>query len=139
MSMSEVEILHAACCIAGLDGRITPRERSMVQVLAERAGVGAASLQAMLDYARKTPNYYERVLERVRTDPEETMRALLWVAISDGSISDDERVVLQFFADKVGMSHERFDSLLGAAERTLRKENDGATKRHPDVRGEGGG
>ena len=38
MGIDELQILRAACCVAGLDGEIDERERAALHVLVERAG-----------------------------------------------------------------------------------------------------
>ena len=38
--MQEVEVLRAACCVAGIDGEVTENELVMINELAAKAGVG---------------------------------------------------------------------------------------------------
>ena len=58
--LDKVEVLRAACCMAGLDGTIGEKELAILQKLATEAGVGGASLKAMMDRAKADPNYYEQ-------------------------------------------------------------------------------
>lgn len=118
-TMGDVEVLRAACCVAGLDGRITDGEMALLRRLAQRAGVGSVSLQAMIDRAKTDHNFYQEQFRLYATDPEATMTAVLGVAVCDGELSADERVVLQLFADRLKLSPERFDKLLAAAEKYL--------------------
>ncbi|MCP3905253.1 MAG: hypothetical protein GY715_16630 [Planctomycetes bacterium] len=115
----ELEILKAACCVAGLDGSIDDRERDLVRALAERAGVGAVSLEAMLVQAREEPERFEEHLQFLTANKDDAMKVLFRVAVADGRLGPEERVVLDFFADRVGMEQERFDALLRAAERAV--------------------
>ena len=117
--LDDLEILKAACCVAGLDGTIDDRERDLVRALAIRAGVGAVSLQAMLDQAREEPERFEQHLRFMTANKDDVMKVLFRVAVADGRLGPEERVVLDFFADRIGMAQERFDALLRAAERDV--------------------
>ena len=46
-----------------------------------------------------------------------TLKILFLVAATDGELALPERVILQYFADKLGVSQPRFDEILAAAER----------------------
>ena len=118
-AMQDVEILRAACCVAGLDEQITDSERGMLKRLANHAGVGAVSLEAMIDRAVSDPDFYQEQFEMVRTDPDATMKALFCVAVADRELTTDERVILHHFAAKLGMAPERFDQLLAAARKHI--------------------
>ena len=115
----KLEILRAACCIAGLDRASDERELALLRALAKRAGVGAVSLDAMIESAREDPGAFDSHLEVLTTDADATMRTLFRVAIADGRLGTEERVVLQFFADRLGMEQTRFDQILRAAEREM--------------------
>lgn len=116
MGMLDVELLRAACCVAALDGETTPGERAIIDKLAERAGVGAASLKAMLDMARSKPDFYTQQFRVVREQPEACVTMMLRVAAADGTISQEERVIIAFWAERLGLSRDRFDELLRTAE-----------------------
>lgn len=117
--LDKVEVLRAACCIAGLDGTIGEAEMPLLQKLASEAGVGAASFKAMRDRATSDPKYYEQQFRFLRNAPDETMKTLLRVAVADGDLHPNERVVLQAFASKLGVSDERYGQLLTAAEQII--------------------
>ncbi len=117
--LSKVEILRAACCVAGLDGTISENELVILQHLATDAGVGAASFKAMRDRATSDPNYYEQQFRFLRGDPEESMKTMLRVAVADGELHPNERIVLQAFATKLGVSDERFGQMIAAAEKAV--------------------
>lgn len=117
MSMKDLEILKAACCVAGLDGEITEPERKALKVLAERAGVGRASLEAMKEMAIEDPDFFDHQLGMLNEDADLAIKTLLKVAIIDGAFGTNERVILQYFADKLGLTVERTDQLIAAAER----------------------
>ena len=133
MSMSDVDVLRAACCLAAVDGKITEREMPVIQKLADHAGVGQASLRAMIDRALHEPSYFEKQFEILKADPEPTLIALTGVAVSDGDLSMDQRVMLRYFADKLGLSADRFDKLMSAAEKLVKKaqEKTQAAQKNP--------
>ena len=115
----EVEILRAAVCIAGVDGDISEKEAAIIQKLADHAGVGSASLKAMKDCALNDPNYYQQQLRFLRGDPDESMKVLLRVAVADGALHQNERVILEIFAKKLGLDDARYAELLAAAENAV--------------------
>ena len=120
-AMQDVEILRAACCVAGLDEQITDSERNMLERLAHHAGVGSVSLEAMIDRAVSDPDFYQEQFEMVRTDPDATMKALFCIAVADHELTTDERVILHHFATKLGMEPKRFDQLLAAARKHVER------------------
>jgi tellurite resistance protein len=110
--MHDVQVLRAACCIAGIDGEVCDKEQPLLQRLAEEAGVGAMSLTAMIEMSLKDPKFYEQQLKYSQKDPEKTIRTLFLVAAADGKFTSEERVMLHHFAMKVGMSDEQYDALV---------------------------
>ena len=113
-----IETLRAACCIAGLDAKITPQERAVLDKLAEKVGVGKMSLEAMIDRARKDQNFYKDQFRFISSGAAAaTMNSLLGVAVADGERSADERVVLRFLGERMGLKAPDFDKLLVAAEK----------------------
>ena len=118
MGMDELEILKAACCVAGLDGEISEREKQALKVLVARAGVGQASFDAMMDVAIEDDDYFKKQLDLLMGDVDQTIKMLFQIAVADGQLGTNERIVLQYFADKLEMPPERFDQILAAAERS---------------------
>ena len=119
--LDKVEVLRAACCVAGLDGTIGEKEMPLLQALATDAGVGAASFKAMRDRATSDRNYYEQQFRFLRGNPDESMKTMLRVAVADGELHANERVVLDIFAKKLGLSEERYHQLLTAAEQAIER------------------
>jgi tellurite resistance protein len=109
-----VEILRAACCIAGIDGAVDESEIPLLKELAHKAGVGAASMNAMIDRAERDPDFYQEMFRVLKADPEQTLQSLLEVARADGAVSDDERRLLSHFAEALGMEQSRFDEIVVA-------------------------
>ena len=120
MIMDDVDILRAACCVAGLDAAIGRREHRLLLRLAERAGVGAASLSVMMEQARTDPDFYQKQLRYISSNSQRAVQALksvLAMAAADGQVSADERIILHYFADKLGVPEATFAKLLAAAEK----------------------
>ncbi len=117
--LDKVEILRAACCIAGLDGKIGEKQMTLLQKLATEAGVGAASFKAMRDRALADPKYHEQQFRFLRGNPDSTIKTLMAIAIADGELHPKERVILQFFASKLGVSEEHYGQLLATAEEAI--------------------
>ena len=127
MSMSQVEVLRAACCVAGLDKQITDAEREWIDKLAEIAGVGEASLNAMLQRATEDHGFYQEQFRHLSAEADSSIKMLFLVAMADHDLSLNERVVLQHFADVLGMTQERFDQIYRSAEKQIaEKRQDGA-------------
>jgi len=125
MSVKEVEILRAACAVAGLDQRISPEERKVLQMLADRIGVGEMSLNAMMARATKDQAFFQEMFTILRHDPEETMKTMVAVAMADGELIENERVVLHHFSGLLGLSEARFEVLIQAAEEYCKKKKAG--------------
>ncbi|MEX0885711.1 MAG: hypothetical protein WD009_04650 [Phycisphaeraceae bacterium] len=122
MPTSRVDLLRAACCLAGLDREICDQERPLLEALAFDAGVGAASLQAMINRAREDQDFYQEQYLAAREDPEPAVGKMLAVAAADGEITLEQRVILQHFAQKLGMEDRRFAELIEKAERVAQKK-----------------
>jgi tellurite resistance protein len=121
MASKEVEVLRAACCIAGLDRKITPGELKVLRALADRIGVGEMSLNAMIERATSDPDYFQEMFTVLKHAPEETMKTMVLVAMADGVLVEEERVVLQHFSSLLELDQARFDALLAEAEEYCKK------------------
>lgn len=115
--LDQVEVLRAACCIASIDGAISEHEEAVLRQLAEKVGVGQMSLKAMMDRAKRDPNFYQLQFQYLHADPDVAMKSLFRVAVSDGDMNANERVMLQFFADRLGVDDQRFEQFLAAAQK----------------------
>ncbi|MEM1184028.1 MAG: TerB family tellurite resistance protein [Planctomycetota bacterium] len=119
MSKSDVDLLKAAACIAGLDGEITPHEAQALRHLARRAGVREDHLETLMEKARTDDDLLNEQLSVVRSDPETTLAVLYQVAAIDGVVSGDERVVVEHFGVMLGLSRERIDKIFSVVEKRL--------------------
>ena len=110
--MVKVQVLRAACCVAGADGLTDPAERKIVEMLAAEVGVGAASLEAMLQRAETEADYVKDQFRVLKANPKETMGTLFSVAVADKSLDDQELVTLQKLAAKLDVSDEQYGQWL---------------------------
>jgi len=117
--MYKVEILRAACCVAGADGEATKDELRLLMQLADQIGVGQASLQAMVDRSLKDREFWEEQFLLLKTKPEETLKILLKIAMSDRELQDAECTMLREFAKRLGLASDRFDRVLQQAKAHL--------------------
>ena len=115
--MSDLEVLKAACCIAGLDEDVGFKERKVLQSLAERAGVDQAAFDAMMEMAVEDDDYFEGQLDLLQSNVDDVIKSLFRVAVMDGKLGSNEQVILQHFSEKLGMTGERFEQILTAAVR----------------------
>ncbi|MHC4876169.1 MAG: TerB family tellurite resistance protein [Planctomycetota bacterium] len=111
-SMHEVELLRAACCVAGADGETSPDERQFLERVASRAGVGGASLDAMIECAEQDEEFYKAQFRVVAAEPQRTMDFLFKVAAKDGRLSRSEARMLKRLSQPLGVSATSFDKWL---------------------------
>lgn len=122
-SMRQVEMLRAACCIAGADGETSDRERKALQRLADQAGVGDASLAAMIECAESDEQFYEAQFRVVSARPQEALELLFKVAIVDGRLRKSEAVMLKRLSRRLGVAAAQFDEWLKQAIDQARKRS----------------
>ena len=113
--MKKVEVLRAACCVAGIDGETSPEERRVLDMLAQRAGVGLASLTAMIERSESDQGFYKEQFRVLKADPNETMKLLIGVALADNKLRTIERQVLGRLAKQLGVDKQTFDNWLNQA------------------------
>jgi len=121
--MIKVEVLRAACCVAGADGEISDAERNLLDRLAKETGVGFASMEAMVSRACTDQNFCNEQFRVLKADPKEAMAILLEVAMADGSIDDREADILKVLAEKLGVPSNIFDALMQKAAEMAADQN----------------
>lgn len=104
MVMEQVEVVRAACCLAAADGSVSEVERAALAALAEQAGVGRMSLNAMIDMALTDQTFRDKQFGYISRDPEGTMKTLLRFAAADRDLSDGEKSLLKKFAAQLGIT-----------------------------------
>lgn len=114
-AMVKVEILRAACCVAGAGGDTSVAESEILQRLAKETGVGRASLEAMVSRACTDQNFCNEQFRVLKADPKEAMAILLEVAMTDGVIDEKETQILRVLAERLAVPDEIFETLLAKA------------------------
>jgi tellurite resistance protein len=104
----QLEVLRAVLAVAIADGTTSRGEKGVVQKLAARAGVDAASLDEIVKEARSGPVLESQMFRPVLKDPATAMRLLVATAQIDGEITEEERSVLVDISLKVGVPPDRF-------------------------------
>ena len=122
-AMRQVEMLRAACCVAGVDGHASDAEQQILKRLAKEVGVGAASLSAMIELAETDEQYYTQQFRVLKADPQETMQLLFRISLADGSLRKDEALVLKRLSQRLEVPSEQFDTWLGQAIAFLKQKN----------------
>ena len=123
-AMSRVEVLRAACCVAGGDGTVDAKERDYLTRLAEKVGVGKASLEAMIQRSEEEPEFYKQQFRVLKDDPEETIELLFRVAAMDGELEKNEVEMLKLFGLRLEVSSKRFMEIGRGIQATLRSRSD---------------
>ena len=118
-AMAKVEVLRAACCVAGADGTVDEKERKLIDNLAAKVGVGQASLDAMILRAETEPDFYQTQFRVLKSDAASTMGLMFEVAAQDRNIDPSELKILQRFATRLGMDEEGFRETFAATARKL--------------------
>lgn len=118
MLIERVEILKAACCIAGADGEISQRERESLIKMADEIGVGAASLDAMMDLAITDESFRDSQLRMVHKAPAQVFETLYRMARLDPDVPTPERKLLIRFGRKLGLETEQMNEIIRNAHKS---------------------
>lgn len=110
--MVKVEVLRAACCVAGADGEACDKENTVLKRLAKETGVGQASLDAMISRACSDQEFCNEQFRVLKADPREAMAILLEVAMSDGEVDSNEASILKVLAGKLAVPDQVFETLM---------------------------
>lgn len=108
----KVDVLRAACCVAGIDTDTTVRERTLIDKLAKDVGCGSASVEAMIARAQSDSEFHRQQFTVLKADPQETIATLIEVAMADGGISESEITVLREIAESLEVPADVFDQLI---------------------------
>ncbi|MGM0486044.1 MAG: hypothetical protein ACQESR_04690 [Planctomycetota bacterium] len=106
--MQKVEVLRAACCVAGADGETTTEERKILKHLADDVGVGEVSLGAMIERAETDKEFEKEQFQVLKADPHVTMQVLFRIAVTDAKLHGDELTVLKKLARRLEVTTEQF-------------------------------
>ena len=106
--MEQLELLKAAIAIAVADGKIKRSEMGVVEGLALKAGVGKATIDAMMEAASRDETFADEVMIMDRDKAKVAVRLLVAQAKIDGEISSEEREVIIRIADSLNISGDEF-------------------------------
>ncbi len=112
LPIQRLDILRAACCVAGIDGEANDAQAAVLKRLAREVGVGKASLGAMIERAETDATFHQEQFKVLEFEPKTTMATLLEVALADGELSDPEADVLRILAGRLHIDPAMFDQLL---------------------------
>jgi tellurite resistance protein len=112
LPIQRLDILRAACCVAGIDGDANEAQAAVLNRLAREVGVGKASLGAMIERAETDKTFHEAQFKVLEFEPKTTMATLLEVALADGELSASEADVLRILAGRLKIDSGMFEQLL---------------------------
>lgn len=121
--MENAELLRAAIAMAVADGKISRSEMGVVEGLAQRAGVGPATIEAMFDAAANDEGFADNLLLQPKDRAIKAVELLVGLARIDGEISPEERDLLVRIATSVDVIDDNF-----------RKAYEAGIKRADDLR-----
>ena len=107
-NLDQVELLQAVIALAAADGTISASERGVLTSLAVRAGVGKASLDAMVERALNDASVRDDLFRRTRSEAERALELLVAMARLDGEITEEERELLVHVTGALNIPTERF-------------------------------
>ena len=106
--MENAELLRAAIAMAVADGKVSRSEMGVVEGLAQRAGVGAATIEAMFDAAAKDETFADNLLLQPKDRAVKAVELLVGLARIDGEISSEERALIVRIATSVDVVDDEF-------------------------------
>jgi tellurite resistance protein len=118
----KVDLLRAACCVAGIDGETSPKEQQLIDKLAKNVGCGSASVTAMVARSQQDPEFYRDQFKVLKEDPQQAMAVLLEVAMADGALQESEKSVLVGLANNLNVPSEIVDKLVSEVSGILKQD-----------------
>ena len=108
----KIDLLRAACCVSAADGEPKDAELAVIAKLVKETGVGRASMDAIMDRAKRDKNFCDEQFRVLNSDPAESMTFLIEVAMSDGQLTDAEVEVLGRLAKSLEVPDDIFQKLI---------------------------
>ncbi len=106
--MEHAELLRAAIAMAVADGKVSRSEMGVVEGLAQRAGVGAVTIEAMFDAAANDEAFADNLLLQPKDRAIKAVELLVGLARIDGEISSEERDLVVRIAASVHVTGDEF-------------------------------
>ena len=110
--MQKVEVLRAACCVAGINTDVSEKEKTLLDKIAKEVGVGRASLNAMIERASTDHDFHREQFRILKENPQQCLATVLEVAMADGKVTDNEKMVLQSLASNLEVPSNVFEKLM---------------------------
>ncbi len=106
--MENVELLRAAIAMAVADGKVSRSEMGVVEGLAQRAGVGAVTIEAMFDAAANNETFADNLLLQPKDRAIKAVELLVGLARIDGEVSSEERELIVRIAGSLNVVGDEF-------------------------------
>ncbi len=106
--MENVELLRAAIAMAVADGKVSRSEMGVVEGLAQRAGVGAVTIEAMFDAAANDETFADNLLLQSKDRAIKAVELLVGLARIDGKVSSEERELIVRIAGSLNVVGDEF-------------------------------
>ncbi len=106
--MENAELLRAAIAMAVADGKVSRSEMGVVEGLAQRAGVGAVTIEAMFDAASRDETFGDNLLIRSKDRAVKAVELLVGLARIDGEVSSEERELIVRIAGSLNVVGDEF-------------------------------
>ena len=106
--MENAELLRAAIAMAVADGKISRSEMGVVEGLAQRAGVGAVTIEAMFEAAANDATFADNLVLLPKDRAVKAVELLVGLARIDGEISSEERELVVRIATSVDVVDNEF-------------------------------
>ncbi len=106
--MENAELLRAAIAMAVADGKISRSEMGVVEGLAQRAGIGAVTIEAMFEAAANDETFADNLLLQPKDRAVKAVELLVGLARIDGEISSEERELLVRIAASLDVVDNEF-------------------------------
>ncbi len=106
--MENAELLRAAIAMAVADGKISRSEMGVVEGLAQRAGIGAVTIEAMFEAAANDETFADNLLLQPKDRAVKAVELLVGLARIDGEISSEERELIVRIAASVDVVDNEF-------------------------------
>lgn len=109
--MTSVELLRAACCVAGIDGYTGKAERQILEKLTQQIGISTETLDTLIHRAETDEAFYAMQFRMINADPIATLEFLFAIALADSELTVSELDVLYRLAQRLKVTDEQFDEL----------------------------
>ena len=121
-SAASADLVSWAAHLIEADGRVDGRERRALNSLADRLGLSAARMEQMFEEGSDGSAV---PIPRDTLEARDWLRALMSLALQDGTLSAEERRLLKHTAQEFSIGRAEFESLLRREEKRLYKLSHG--------------